>query len=225
VADRNIVRKLRTIVALDAAGYSRLMGQDEEGTHAALQSHIREVVLPAIAAHRGRSVKTTGDGLLAEFASVVEAVQCCLDIQGAMAERNEPVPAARRIEFRIGVNIGDVIIDGDDIFGDGVNIAARLEGIADPGGICLSAAAREQVRNTISVGFQDLGDLALRNIEAPKPHRPSQFEVRDFSPHAHVVELAFADLEEGGNLLLGHLFQAAARRPRGHQQTRPLLDF
>src|SRR6516165_5183483 len=128
-------RRLSAILAADVAGYSRLTGLDEEGTHAQLQDHLRSLVDPKIAEHRGRVVKNTGDGLLAEFASVVDAVRCALDVQRGMAQRNSDVPPEKRIEFRIGINVGDVMRDHGDIFGDGVNVAARLEGGAEPGGI------------------------------------------------------------------------------------------
>ena len=132
------VRRLTAILAADVAGYSRLMGADEEGTHERLRAHLRELIEPKIAEHHGRIVKNTGDGFLAEFASVVDAVRCAVEVQRGMAERNAAVPADQRIEFRIGINLGDVIAEGEDIFGDGVNIAARLEALAEPGGICVS---------------------------------------------------------------------------------------
>src|ERR1700680_3522694 len=130
-------RRRPPILAADVVGYSRLMGADEEGTLAALKAIRRELVDPRIVEHRGRIVKTTGDGLLVEFASVVDAVRCSVDVQREMAERNANVPAVTRIEFRVGINLGDIIIDGDDIFGDGVNVAARLETLAEPGGTCV----------------------------------------------------------------------------------------
>jgi class 3 adenylate cyclase len=132
------VRRLTAILAADVAGYSRLMGEDEEGTHERVQAHLRELVNPKIAEHRGRVVKNTGDGFLAEFASVVDAVRCAVEVQQGMAERNEGTPPENRIELRIGVNLGDVIAEDHDIFGDGVNVAARLEALAEPGGICIS---------------------------------------------------------------------------------------
>jgi adenylate cyclase len=132
------VRRLTAILAADVAGYSRLMGADEEGTHERLKAHLRELVEPKIKEHRGRIVKNTGDGLLAEFASVVDAVRCAVEVQREMAERNAGTPTEKRIEFRIGINLGDVIAERDDIFGDGVNVAARLEALAEPGGICVS---------------------------------------------------------------------------------------
>src|SRR6516164_4483852 len=138
MTDERVERRLAAILAADIAGYSRLMGADEVGTLAALKAHRREIVDPAIAAHRGRIVKTTGDGILVEFASAVDAVTCAVAVQDKMTNQTAEGP---RIQFRVGINVGDIIIDGDDIFGDGVNVAARLEGIAEPGGICVSAAA------------------------------------------------------------------------------------
>ena len=143
MAEDRVERRLAAILAADVAGYSRLMGVDEEGTLADLKGHRRAVLDPKITEHRGRIVKTTGDGLLVEFASVVDAVRCAVDIQRQMAERNVEVPAERRIEFRIGLNVGDIIIDDKDIYGDGVNIAARLEALAAPGGICVSRVVRD----------------------------------------------------------------------------------
>jgi class 3 adenylate cyclase len=132
------------------AGYSRLTGMDEEGTHAKLQDHLHSLVDPKIAEHRGRVVKNAGDGLLAEFSSVVDAVRCALDVQRGMAQRNADVPKEKRIEFRIGINVGDVMIDRGDIFGDGVNVAARLEAVAEPGGICVSARALEDIEENLT---------------------------------------------------------------------------
>ena len=146
-------RRLAAIVSADVAGYSRLMGRDESGTLAALKALRREVVDPRIAKHNGRIVKTTGDGLLLEFASVVDAVRCVIEVQTAMAEKTADVPEDRRIAFRIGVNIGDIIIDGDDIFGDGVNVAARLQEIAPPGGVCVSSRVHDDVRDRLDTTF------------------------------------------------------------------------
>src|SRR5450755_2445286 len=159
-----IERRLAAILAADVAGYSRLTGLDEEGTHVQLQDHLRTLVDPKIAEHRGRVVKNTGDGLLAEFSSVVDAVRCALDVQRGMAERNAEVPDEKRIEFRIGINVGDVIVDRGDIFGDGVNIAARLEALAEAGGILLSDDAHRQVRGKLGVPIEDLGEHQLKNI-------------------------------------------------------------
>jgi class 3 adenylate cyclase/pimeloyl-ACP methyl ester carboxylesterase len=157
-------RRLAAILAADVVGYSRLMGADEMGTLNSLKSHRRELVDVAIADHRGRIVKTTGDGMLVEFASVVDAVSCAVHMQRAMAGRNAAAPQDKRIVFRIGINLGDIIIDGDDIFGDGVNIAARLETLCEPGGLCISRAANEQIRDKLSLAFADLGEQAVKNI-------------------------------------------------------------
>jgi class 3 adenylate cyclase len=159
-------RRIAAILAADVAGYSRLIGIDEEGTLARLKAHRRELVDPEIGAHRGRIVKTTGDGLLVEFASAVDAVRCALAVQrGTTASAAGPLD--RRLQFRIGINVGDVLADGDDILGDSVNIAARLEAIAEPGGICLSAAAYEQVRGKMELAVADMGEQDLKNIARP----------------------------------------------------------
>ena len=160
-------RRLAAILAADVAGYSRLMGADEEGTHERLKAHLRQVVDPKIAEHRGRIVKNTGDGFLAEFPSVVDAVRCAAEIQRGMAERNASSTPDKRIEFRVGINLGDVIVEEHDIFGDGVNVAARLEALAEPGGICVSRVVRDQVRDRFSHNFEDLGDLQVKNIARP----------------------------------------------------------
>ena len=157
-------RRLAAILAADVAAYSRLMGEDEEGTLAALKAIRRELGDPKVKDHRGRIVKTTGDGLLIEFASVVDAVRCAVEVQEEMAARNAEVPEARRIEFRIGINLGDIIRDGRDIFGEGVNIAARLEGLAEPGGICISGTVHNQVRDRLTVAFEDIGEQQVKNI-------------------------------------------------------------
>jgi adenylate cyclase len=143
------------------------MGADEEGTHERLQARLRELVNPKIAEHRGRVVKNTGDGLLAEFASVVDAVRCAMEIQRGMADREPDVPEERRIRFRIGINLGDVIAEEHDIFGDGVNVAARLEGLAKPGGICVSRVVRDQVRDRLDYVFDDMGEQEIKNIARP----------------------------------------------------------
>ncbi len=162
-----LVRRLTAIFAADVAGYSRLTGMDEEGTHVRLREHLRVLIDPKIAAHRGHVVKNTGDGLLAEFNSVVDAMRCAVDIQRGMADRNADVPPNDRIEFRIGINVGDVIEDSGDIFGEGVNVAARLEAIAEPGGICISDDAHRQVRDKLDIAFDDTGEQNLKNIERP----------------------------------------------------------
>jgi adenylate cyclase len=160
-----VERRLAAIVAADVAGYSRLMGFDEVGTLATLKTYRREVVDPGIAGHGGRIVKTTGDGMLVEFPSVVDAVTCAVAVQSKMAERNES--AVVKINFRIGINIGDIIIDGDDIFGDGVNVAARVESECEPGGVCLSGSAFDQVRGKTDFAFDALGERSLKNIDLP----------------------------------------------------------
>ncbi len=167
MSEARVERRLAAILAVDVAGYSRLMGEDEEGTLSALRTVRRELGDPKIADHRGRIVKTTGDGLLVEFASVVDAVRCAVEMQREMIARNAAVPARRRIEFRMGINLGDIIIEDGDIFGDGVNIAARLEALAEPGGICLSGAAHEQVRDRLDIAFVDLGEQQVKNITRP----------------------------------------------------------
>src|SRR5262249_35095461 len=165
-------RRLAAILAADAAGYSRLMGEDEEGTLARLKAIRRELADPKIKEHRGRIVKTTGDGLLLEFASVVDAVRCAVEVQREMAERNADVPPDRRIELRMGINVGDIIKDGRDIYGDGVNIAARLEALAEPGGICVSRVVRDQVRDKLAFSFEDMGEQQVKNITRPiRVHR------------------------------------------------------
>src|SRR5947208_3039252 len=167
MAEERVQRRLAAILAADVAGYSRLMGVDEEGTLAALRGLRRELADPKIKEHRGRIVKTTGDGLLVEFASVVDAVRCAVEVQREMAERNAQVEEARRIQFRIGVNLGDIIKDGRDIFGDGVNVAARLEALAEPGGICVNRVVRDQVRDKLDFAFEDAGEQRVKNIARP----------------------------------------------------------
>src|SRR4029434_10457610 len=159
--EERVDRRLAAIFAGDIAGYGRLMGAEEKGTLHRLKAHRKELVDPKITEHRGRVVKTTGDGMLVEFVSVVDAVRCAVDIQRGMAERNSEVPADKRIEFRVGINVGDIIIDGDDIFGDGVNVAARLEALAEPGGIMVSRTVHDQVRDKLSFGFEDLGEQTV----------------------------------------------------------------
>src|ERR1700730_4556650 len=162
-----VERRLAAILAADVAGYSRLMGAREEGTRERLKAHFRELVEPNIKEHRGRTVKNTGDGLLAEFRSVVDAVRCAVEVQREMAERNADVPVERRIEFRIGINLGDVIVEEHDIFGDGVNVAARLEALAEPGGICISRTVRDQIRERLPYPLKDMGEQSVKNIARP----------------------------------------------------------
>jgi adenylate cyclase len=161
------VRRLTAILAADVTGYSRLMGADEEGTHERLKAHLRELVNPKIKEHRGRIVKNSGDGLLAEFASVVDVVRCAVEVQRGMADREPDMSEERRIRFRIGINLGDVIAEEHDIFGDGVNVAARLEALAEPGGICVSRVVRDQVRDRLDYTFEDLGEQQVKNIARP----------------------------------------------------------
>ena len=164
MAKARVERRLAAILAADVAGYSRLMGTDEEGTLAALKACRRELIDPKIAEHRGRMVKTTGDGALVEFASAVDATRCAVEIQRAMAERNATIPEDRRIEFRIGINVGDIIIDEGDIYGDGVNIAARVETLASPGTVCLSDNAFQQIKGKLTLDVSDIGEQQLKNI-------------------------------------------------------------
>jgi len=167
MAEARAERRLAAILATDVAGYSRLMGADEEGTLAALKAMRKSLIDPKIAEYRGRIVKTTGDGALVEFASTVDAVRCAVDIQRAMPDRNAEVPSDKKIELRIGINVGDIIVDGDDIFGDGVNVAARLESISEPGGICISDVVHQQVSGRVDAAFADLGEQSLKNIARP----------------------------------------------------------
>jgi adenylate cyclase len=167
MAEERAQRRLAAILAADVVGYSRLMGVDEADTLAQLKSHRRELLDPKISEHQGRIVKTTGDGMLVEFASVVDALRCVVEAQRGMRERNAAVPKEKRIEFRFGLNVGDIIIDGEDIYGDGVNIAARLEGLAEPGGICVSGRVYEDARGKLDITFDDWGEQQLKNIAWP----------------------------------------------------------
>ena len=160
-------RRLAAILAADVVGYSRLMGADEEETHERLKTHLGALVDPKIQEHRGRTVKNTGDGFLAEFASVVDAVRCAAEVQRGMADRNAEIPEDQRISFRIGINLGDVIAEEHDIFGDGVNVTARLEALAEPGGICVSRTVRDQIRDKLPYPFEDMGEQSVRNITRP----------------------------------------------------------
>ncbi|MBM6584507.1 adenylate/guanylate cyclase domain-containing protein [Microvirga sp. BT689] len=157
-----VERRLAAILAIDVAGYSGLMAADEEGTLARLKGHRRILIDPAIQGHQGRIVKTTGDGALVEFASAVEAVRCAVEIQSAMKERNTQLPPSERIAFRMGINVGDVIIDEEDIFGDSVNVAARLESLAEPGGICVTQRVQEDAAGKLEIGFEDVGEQTLK---------------------------------------------------------------
>lgn len=167
MANERLDRRLAAVLAADVAGYSRLMGLDEEGTLALLKTVRKTIVDPSISAHRGRIVKTTGDGMLVEFGSAVDAARCAADVQREMIDQNADLPRDRRVEFRIGIHVGDIIFDEDDIFGDGVNIAARLEGISDAGGVCISDDAYRQIRGKVEIVFDDIGPQALKNIAEP----------------------------------------------------------
>ena len=160
-------RKLAAILAADVVGYTRLMGEDEAGTLMALKAHREEFIEPKIADHKGRVVKLMGDGALVEFASVINALACAAELQSGMAERNAEVPDGQRIIFRIGINLGDVIVEGDDLYGDGVNLATRLEGLAEPGGICISAKVYDEVKNKLALGYEDLGEREVKNVAEP----------------------------------------------------------
>src|SRR6267378_1580701 len=162
-----VERRLAAILAADVAGYSRLIEADEERTLGRLKALRAEVIDPKIAEHRGRIVKTTGDGLLVEFASVVDALRCAAEVQAAMAESNASLPPDSRIEFHIGINVGDIVVEDGDIFGDGVNVAARLEGLAEPGGICVSARVQEDAAGKLDLAVEDIGEQALKNIAQP----------------------------------------------------------
>jgi adenylate cyclase len=191
-------RRLTAILAADVAGYSRLMGADEEGTHERLRAHLRQLVDLKIGEHRGHIVKNTGDGLLAEFASVVDAVRCAAEVQRGMIDREPDVPDDRRIKFRIGVNLGDVIAEGGDIFGDGVNVAARLEALAEPGGICVSGTVYDQIRDKLPYPLDDLGEQNVKNIARPvrvyalRPEALAALPVSSLPPAAPIVQPAAA---------------------------------
>ena len=191
MAKERVERRLAAILAADVAGYSRLMGADEEGTHERLKTHLRELVDPKINKHRGRIVKNTGDGMLVEFPSVVDAVRCAVEIQRSMADRNADTAEDKRIIFRVGVNLGDVIVGDDDIYGDGVNIAARLEALAEPGGICISRVVRDQVRDKLSYAFEDTGEQQVKNIARPvRVYAMSAAVVASLPPTASTTEPA-----------------------------------
>src|SRR5215471_2301680 len=194
-------RRLAAIVAADVAGYSRLMGLDEVGTARTLRKH-RKATDALVAKHGGRLVKTTGDGVLLEFPSVVDAVECAVAVQAVMDQRNEGVPVDRRMLLRIGINLGDILIEGDDILGDGVNVAARLEGIAQPGGICISSSAYDQVRGKVPVEFADIGEQVLKNIArpirayavAPAANAQQTAPLSPSAPRLSLVVLPFANI-------------------------------
>jgi TolB-like protein/class 3 adenylate cyclase/Tfp pilus assembly protein PilF len=199
LTEQRVERRLAAVLAADVAGYSRLMGGNEEGTLARLKAVRKTLADPAIASHRGRIVKTTGDGLLVEFASAVDAVRCAVEVQRGSIDQNEGMPQDTRIEFRIGIHVGDIIIDDNDIFGDGVNIAARLEGIAEPGGVCISDDTYRQIRGKVEIGWDDLGPQNLKNIAEPMRAWRVQLsgqgvaKIKPVSPASEAPALALPD--------------------------------
>jgi adenylate cyclase len=218
MASERVERRLTAILAADVAGYSRLIGLDEEGTHLRLKEHLCVLVDPTIREYRGRVVKTSGDVMLAEFGSVVDAVRCAVDVQRGMAERNAGVPQDKRIEFRIGINVGDIIIDGGDIFGDGVNVAARLEGLAHPLGICVSRRVQEDTHGKLDVGFEDMGNKHLKNIASPvrvyaarfdtkSPDRPPRLDLPD-KPSIAVLPFDNMSADAGQDYLADGIVEA-----------------
>ncbi|MET0528081.1 MAG: adenylate/guanylate cyclase domain-containing protein [Microvirga sp.] len=225
MAAERLDRRLAAILAADVAGYSRLMGADEEGTLARLNKHLRDLIDPTIHEHHGRVVKTTGDGLLAEFASVVEAVRCAVAIQRGILERNVAVPPEERIEFRIGVNVGDIIIDGSDIFGDGVNVAARLQALAEPGGICVSGRVQEDVQGKMDLEFLDSGEHKLKNIARPVRTFRVRLDGKSGAPHTRrsiglLVAMAATIALAAGSLWVGITWKLVGPWFAGNESTR-----
>src|SRR5437899_4986307 len=201
-----VVRRLAAILAADVAGYSRLIEADEEGTLGRLKALRAEIIDPKLADHHGCIVKTTGDGLLVEFASVVDALRCAVEVQSVLAESNAPLPPDHRIAFRIGIHQGDIVVEDGDIFGDGVNVAARLEGLAEPGGICVSARVQEDAAGKLDLAFEDIGEQSLKNIARPV----RVYRVRPESPHPNPAPRA----GEGSAWRAGGGCRAAAAAPR-----------
>jgi class 3 adenylate cyclase/pimeloyl-ACP methyl ester carboxylesterase len=233
-------RRLAAILAADVVGYSRLMGADEMGTLTSLKSHRRELIDSGIAEHHGRIVKTTGDGMLVEFASVVDAVGFAVSIQRSMVRRNAGIAAEKQIVFRIGINVGDIIIDGDDIFGDGVNIAARLETLCEPGGVCISRAANDQIRDKLSMAFADLGEQAVKNISRavgvfgltardieaiPETAIPASAQVAAAATARYEQEIHFCQTADGVQLAYARIGQGQPLVKTGHWMTHIEFDF
>jgi class 3 adenylate cyclase/pimeloyl-ACP methyl ester carboxylesterase len=231
-------RRLAAILAADVVGYSRLMEADEMGTIASLKAHRRELIDSGIAEHHGRIVKTTGDGMLVEFASVVDAVGCAVNVQRGMVRRNADIASEKQIIFRIGINVGDIIIDGDDILGDGVNIAARLETLCDPGGICISRAANDQIRDKLSMAFADLGEQIVKNISRavgvfgltakdiaglPETAFPTADGFGTGSPHQQ--EIHFCQAKDGVQLAYARTGDGPVLVKTGHWMTHIEFDF
>lgn len=232
-------RRLAAILAADVVGYSRLMGADEVGTLTALKSHRRQLIDPSIADHHGRIVKTTGDGMLVEFASVVDAVGCAVHIQRSILGRNSGMAVDRQIVFRIGINVGDIIIDGDDIFGDGVNIASRLETLCEPGGVCISRAANDQIRDKLSLAFADLGEQAVKNIsravgvfglgardiEALAEFPLARAEADPAADDLPAQEIHFCQARDGVQLAYARIGQGPVLVRTGHWMTHLEFDY
>src|ERR1700710_1068820 len=239
--ENTMQRRLGAIMAADVVGYSRLMGTDEMGTLTSLKTHRRELVDSAITEHHGRTVKTTGDGMLVEFASVVDAVSCAVNVQRAMVGRNAGISEDKQIIFRIGINIGDIIIDDDDIFGDGVNIAARLETLCEPGGVCISRAANDQIRDKLSIAFSDLGEQAVKNISRAVgvfgltakdieglPASVAAGAIEDTATAAttpYEQEIHFCQTKDGVQLGYARIGQGPALVKTGHWMTHLEFDF